>query len=122
MTYKKLDMPIGKIGVAPAHEIEEVLAEYKEHIVYKARTAKFREVEVTYKEEKFAEEMASKKLKSEKWVLFPTYRRMEVVRLRMGRILPEFEVEWVFAATLNKLEKGQVLQVIRTNLDRLVGI
>lgn len=47
---------------------------------------------------KFAEDMSDGKLQSEKWVLFPTYMGLEVVRMGVGRIQQGYGKEWVLAA------------------------
>lgn len=61
-----LDLSTGRIGVAPAKEIEKVLTAYKELVLHKSRIANFVEIEVIYKDVDLAEKMTGRKLMSEK--------------------------------------------------------
>lgn len=48
MVYRTLDLSTGRIGMAPASEIKEILKEHKEDIPLKTRKVNFGEVEVLY--------------------------------------------------------------------------
>lgn len=74
------------------------MKEYKENIMHKSRTKTFVEV---------AKEMAGKKLMSEKWLFFPSYKGMTVVRIRVGEISPLVEKGWILAALLNEIDEGR---------------
>lgn len=107
VTYKTLDITSCRAGKTPAQEIE-MLAEYKEYIIiFKDKFVSFREVEVIYQDQNVTKEMAIKNIKSEHCVFFLTSMGMSVVSLRLCSIPPEFQMKWVVAATLNKLEKGE---------------
>lgn len=110
-----MDLSTGKIGIAPTDQIKEIFVNFKEQIEFKSRNVEFGEGEVLYNDKSFTEEIIGSKLQSEKWVLSPTYMGMKVIRLRVERIPPEFEREWLLAAVINDLDK-EVLQVSKLTI------
>lgn len=45
---------------------------------------------------------ATTPLKTEEWALFPTYHGGRITRIRIGRVSPEIEVEWLARVILSE--------------------
>lgn len=116
ITYKSLNLTTGRSGVAPADQVEEIRGNYKEMIEFKSRGARFGEIDAICKNRKWADEMAMRKLRSERWVFFPTYMGKKIVRVRMEKITLELDKEGALAVIFNEMKETKIIQVSHTNL------
>lgn len=74
------------------------------------------------KRKKTAAINSTRTLQTEKWVLFTTYLGKRIVMVRLGKVLLEFEVDWMTAEILNGTSKGINISGVKNLEAELVGI
>lgn len=89
-------------------EVEEVIDEIRKGAIFYTCGAKYCSSEVKFVNlgKELLAVNATKVLKTGKWVLFPTYSRKRITRIRVGKIPPKIEVEWLAAAVLLNTSNG----------------
>lgn len=54
-------------------------------------------------------------LRTEEWVLFLNYLGRKIVRIRIGKVLPEIEAEWLAAAILSHVKED--IGIVQSNYN-----
>ncbi|XP_052829386.1 uncharacterized protein LOC128249544 [Octopus bimaculoides] len=101
VVFKTMKIATRKIELATVEEIEECLKSIRKQTTFVTRGRTYATVEVRFATEVEAIKNSTEAIRSEEWVLLPSYCGKRVARVRVGKVLPELEEAWLMTATVN---------------------
>lgn len=91
-------------------------------IAFYIRGLRYGEIEGRFRNKELVRKNSTKPIEATKWITLPFLPRQTMVRLRVGRVYPEIDPEWVAATVLygSGANKDNVRH--KTTIAKLVGI
>uniref|UniRef100_A0A0L8HJ83 Uncharacterized protein n=1 Tax=Octopus bimaculoides TaxID=37653 RepID=A0A0L8HJ83_OCTBM len=112
--YKSFSRKNNRIESATKEEVEECLKELEEDVLFFTRGKTYASVEITFVSEEAENKYANKTLANGNWMLFPNKLGRCPTWIRVGRIPPKIELEWVMAAVFPEREDVRIIMISRT--------
>lgn len=105
-----------KIDIAKEEILELVQNKIRNDITFYTRCVKFGSIEVRLQTKELAEINVTKILRTNGF-FFPTYLKKRITRIRVGKVPPEIEEEWLAVTVLcNKSNEIEILEVSKTQM------